>query len=187
MNLTRKVSDAQSRLMDEKVSLQLEQQYLLNERERQLRARLDSEGLAICFVEGSSSWVDPHKRLKSGNSSSRVGVFPKDQMTIIHTANTAIQRTSDFARREPRREVETAFYCHLHIPVGSVFSNYSFPNSHDPRLGPDMFTQVTFKDGKYFADVDGSVVGTPTQGMVREEVYQHFGFPTVPSIPNKVL
>ena len=129
-------------------------------------------------------WTDPHKRFDSWSELNKLGVFPKDRMTMVYTAHTAIQRTSDYDGRERRRDVSFNIYCPEHAPK-SDSQSYSRPNSYDSKLGPDEWTRVIVKDGRQVRELDGrETYGEPEQGGIAQEVYEHFGYPAIPAIPD---
>ncbi|HBB76865.1 MAG: hypothetical protein A2186_03345 [Candidatus Levybacteria bacterium RIFOXYA1_FULL_41_10] len=180
------VSGLMLALHDEHSRLWLAQHDLINERERQLRAQLDSQGLAICLVEGASGWVNPHTRsdsiwTASWDELNKLGVFPKDQMTMVYKEGTSQRKVGGaYGGFETYRYHDFQSFCPEHAPEPE---RKNYKDSEDQS----MWTRAQLKDGKYVREVDGEIVyDSPDQGKVQQALYEHFGYPPIPEIPEDV-
>lgn len=169
-----------SQLYAEERDLGIQLFLLGEERERQLKERLEKERLAVCSTDL------PHLRPDIVDPRGRLGVFPKDRMTMVYDAYayTAIQRTtSGYSSKKVQGRENFTVLCPTHAP-GQDVQNYSRPNPYDSRLGPDMWSRVNIVDGKYVREVDGRVIhNQPRQGEPFEAIYAHFEFPELPEAP----
>ena len=117
----RDFSILQNELRRNHTHLRVTRHDLIEERERQLRANLKSQGLAICVAEGD--WVNAHNGSDSVWTASwdelnKLGVFPKDQMTMVYS--------EDFGHAEFR------IYCQAHAPA-STEQKYKVPEENHDR------------------------------------------------------
>lgn len=176
-------------------SLELDRRQLFEEREGLLRAELDSQGLAVCSIvdkdigpyshhhseyEGDTVWgsVDPLRQY---------GVFPKEEMTMVYSALTYEQSRKEgyFNSYTTVSASDFKIYCPEHAPDSSK-KNYSRPSKFGEQYGPDEWTRVVSQDGKLVREIDGQEIHDALcQGRIDRALYEHFGYPAIPSIPKQ--
>lgn len=183
----------QSQLRDEHTGLESDRWGLFEERERLLRAQLESEGLAVCSKADGN--IEPYNHHHSqyedtvwgsADPLKKYGVFPKDQMTLVYSHNT-YQRMEGGAYGGWVTHTGTDFvmYYPSHAPDPNK-QNFAKPSKYGEQYGPDVWTKVTAKDGKLVREFDGEEIhDAPRQGRLAQAVYEHFEYPPIPSIPER--
>lgn len=184
----------QSQLRDEHTGLESDRRRLFEERERLLRAQLESEGLAVC--SGADGDIEPYNHHHhqyedtvwgSADSLRKYGVFPKDEMTMVYSASTYEQRRKEgyFDSYTTISASDFRIYCPAHAPDPSE-ENYSRPSKFGEQYGPDEWTRVVNQDGELVREIDGEeIYEAPRQGRLAQAVYDHFGYPAIQSIPEQ--